>query len=268
MKPNIKVITSSPEGFWVNSILIQGEKDAILIDAQFTMSDARRLANAITESKKNLTMVYVTHFHPDHYFGLTALREVFPDAKFVALPSTVGDIKRTWEDKVKQWKPMYGKNIPSKPVLPEPLGTARLTLEGAPIDIVGGVQGDAGNNSFVWLSSARAVICGDIVYNGVYPWTLETDASERLEWMITLDRIAALEPSIIVAGHKNPELPDDLSCLAFMGKYLSAYDDLLASSGSAEEFRTKVKKMFPGLGLEVILNLASDAVFSRGKKAA
>jgi len=84
MKPNIKVITSSPEGFWINSTLIQGEKDAILIDAQFTMSDARRLANTITESKKNLTMVYVTHFHPDHYFGLTALREVFPDAKFVS----------------------------------------------------------------------------------------------------------------------------------------------------------------------------------------
>ncbi len=268
MKPKIKVITSSPEGFWINSTLIQGEKDAILIDAQFTMSDARRVAIAITESKKNLTMVYVTHFHPDHYFGLTALREVFPDAKFVALPSTLGDIKRTWEDKVRQWKPMYGENIPSKPVLPEPLRTTRLSLEGEPIEIVGEVQGDAGNNSYVWLPSVRAVICGDVVYNGVYPWTLETDAAERREWIITLDRITALEPEIVVGGHKNPELPDDLSCLVFTEKYLSAYDDLLASSGSAEEFRTKVRKMFPGLGLEVILNLASDAVFPMGKKAA
>jgi glyoxylase-like metal-dependent hydrolase (beta-lactamase superfamily II) len=268
MKPNIKVVTSSPEGFWINSTLIEGEKDAILIDAQFTLSDACRLADMIRENKKNLTMVYVTHFHPDHYFGLTVLREAFPNAKLGALPSTLGDIKRSWEGKVKQWKPMYGENIPSKPVIPEPLHTTQLTLEGETIEIVGEVQGDARNNSFVWVPSAKAVICGDIVYNGVYPRTLETDSTDRREWTITLDRIAALEPEIVVAGHKNPELKDDPSCLEFTEKYLSVYDELLASSARAEEFRTKVKKTFPGLGLEVILNLASDAAFPKERKAA
>jgi hypothetical protein len=53
-----------------------------------------------------------------------------------------------------------------------------------------------------------------------------------------------------------------------MEKYLAAYDGLLASSAGVEEFRTKVKKAFPGLGLEVILNLAADAAFSKEKKAA
>jgi glyoxylase-like metal-dependent hydrolase (beta-lactamase superfamily II) len=268
MKPNIKVVTSSPEGFWINSTLIEGERDAFLIDAQFTISDARRLADTIRKSKKNLTMVYVTHFHPDHYFGLTVLREAFPNAKLVSLPSTLGDIKRSWEGKVEQWKPMYGENIPSKPVLPDLLHTTQLTLEGETIEIVGEVQGDARNNSFVWIPSARAVICGDIAYNGVYPWTLEADSTDRREWTITLDRIAALEPEIVVAGHKNPELRDAPSCLEFMEKYLAAYDGLLASSAGVEEFRTKVKKAFPGLGLEVILNLAADAAFSKEKKAA
>jgi glyoxylase-like metal-dependent hydrolase (beta-lactamase superfamily II) len=269
MISNIKVVTSSPEGLWVNSTLIEGKRDAILIDAQLTLSDARRLVGAISESKKNLTLVYITHFHPDHYFGLTVIKEAFPNAKLVALPSTVEDIKRTWESKVIQWKPMYGENIPLKPVLPEPLRTATLTLEGDLVEIVGEVQGDARNNSFVWIPSSGAVVCGDIAYNGVYPWTLETDALDRREWSIALDRISVFKPEIVVAGHKNPDMKDDLSCLRFTQNYLSAYDDFLASSaGNAEEFKAKIRKMFPGLGLEIILDLASGAAFPGAKKAA
>lgn len=268
MISNIKVITSSREGFWVTSTLIEGKRDTILIDAQLTLSDARRLADAISESKKNLTMVYITHFHPDHYFGLTVLKEAFPNAKLVALPSTVSDIKKSWESKVNQWKPVYGENIPLKPVIPEPLRTAILTLEGELIEIVGEVQGDARNNSFVWIPSSSAVVCGDIAYNGVYPWTRETDALDRREWSIALDRIAVFKPEIVVAGHKNPDMKDDISCLRFTQNYLSAYDALLASSGNAEEFGTKVRKMFPGLGLEIILDLASDAAFPATKAKA
>ena len=101
-KLQLKVITSSPEGFWVNATLVYGEKDAVLIDAQFLLSDAHRLAAAILESKKNLTTIYATHFHPDHYFGLTVLKQAFPNARIVALPSTIAGIKKTWEGKVKQ----------------------------------------------------------------------------------------------------------------------------------------------------------------------
>src|SRR5262245_61341097 len=84
-----KVYTASPEGFQVTSTLIYGDKDAILIDAQFTLSDARRLVDTIKQTGKNLTTVYVTHSHPDHYFGFVEIKKVFPNAKLVALSETV-----------------------------------------------------------------------------------------------------------------------------------------------------------------------------------
>src|SRR5688572_20781856 len=88
-KLDLKVWTASAGGFHVTSALISGEKDAILIDGQFARADAHRLAAWILESGKNLTTVYVTHSHPDHYFGLEVLRQAFPTARFVAQPVTV-----------------------------------------------------------------------------------------------------------------------------------------------------------------------------------
>jgi glyoxylase-like metal-dependent hydrolase (beta-lactamase superfamily II) len=165
------------------------------------------------ESRKILTTIYITHFHPDHSFGLTALKETFPEAKIVALPSVIEGITKTWEGKVKTWEPMYGDNITSSPIIPEPLHGTTLTLESDIFQIFGEMQGDAMNNSYVWIPSLKSVVCGDIVYNGVYPWTLETTPAEREEWIKTLDKIALLKPAVVVGGHKNPELKDNPSCL-------------------------------------------------------
>jgi glyoxylase-like metal-dependent hydrolase (beta-lactamase superfamily II) len=62
---SVSVYTGSPAGFLVNSTLVAGDKDAILIDAQFDLADAHRLVAMILETKKNLTTVYVTHSHAD-----------------------------------------------------------------------------------------------------------------------------------------------------------------------------------------------------------
>src|SRR3954467_12070989 len=121
-----QVYTGSQAGFLVNSTLVAGDKDAILIDAQFDLADAHRLVAMILETKKNLTTVYITHFHPDHYFGLVVLQQAFPRAKLVALPAAVDEIKKTWQDKVKQWGALYGDLVPAQPVLPTPLTGALL----------------------------------------------------------------------------------------------------------------------------------------------
>src|ERR1051325_4925598 len=97
--------TASRTGFLVNSTLVAGDREAILIDGQFSLADAHRLVAAILESKKTLTTVYVTHSHPDHYFGLTVIKQAFPGVQIVATPSVVKEIEGTWKGKVKQWGP-------------------------------------------------------------------------------------------------------------------------------------------------------------------
>ena len=262
-KLKVKVFTASPEGFLVNATLVSGDKDAVLIDAQFQLSDAKHLAEQIKETKKHLTTIYVTHWHPDHYFGAGVLKEAFPDAKVVALPATVHEIKKTWEAKVKQWQPIFKENIPAKPLIPEPLTGTVLTVEGKSLEITGKVQGDSEDNSFVYIPTLKTVITGDIVYDGVYPWTAETTPAQRKAWAGTLDKIAELKPETVVPGHQKPDAADKPASLQFMKDYLAAYDEAISSSKTAADAQSKVKAKYNDLALDIILKIGTDAAYKK-----
>jgi glyoxylase-like metal-dependent hydrolase (beta-lactamase superfamily II) len=252
-------------GYDVNSTMISGEKDMLVIDPQFSLSEAHRLAAEILESRKNLTLIYVTHPHPDHLFGLAVLHQAFPNARIVALPATVNAAKTGWPARQKFWFPTYGNNIPGpEPVLPEELTTPYLTLEGEQFPVTGGVQGDGPGNSFVYIPSLKAVVAGDTVFDRVYFGVPKDKARE--EWMKTLDQIAALKPAILVPGHQGPGAKNDISAIAFMKKYIADWDANVARSKTPAQMRANVLKEYPGLGMEFTLNDRIAAFFPDANK--
>lgn len=253
------VHTGSAGGFLVTSTLIAGEKEAVLIDAQFTLADAHRLIADILESKKTLTTVYVTHGHPDHYFGLVAIKQAFPKVKIVATPTAVAAIQKSWKDKVKQWGALYGNLVPSQPIIPAPLTGKSITLEGQTLEIRGPAQGDSSDNTYVWIPSLKTVIAGDVVYNGVHAWLRETTAEQRKAWIKTLDEIGALAPTTVIAGHKDPKAKDDPAALRATREYIEAFDAAVASSKTSAEVQQKVKAKYGSYQLDVILQLGADA---------
>lgn len=264
----LQVMTGSPEGFLVNSTLVSGQKDAILIDAQFTLADAKKVADAIKASGKSLTTVYVTHSHPDHYFGFPAIKEAFPNAKLVALPVIVTEIQQTWEGKVKQWKPLYKDAITATPIVPEPLAGTTLELEGEKLDVVGGVQGDDSQNSYVWIPSLKAAVVGDVAYYDVFPWTAETNAEARKAWLGSIDRVSALSPAIVVPGHQTAEKKPEPATLTFTKDYLVAYDEALVASKKPADLQAKMKAKYPTAQLDIILKIGSEAAFKAPAKPA
>ena len=265
-KLKLAIFTSSPEGFLVTSTLVSGATDAVLIDAQFTLGDAKKLAEMLKASGKKLTTVYVTHSHPDHYFGFVALKEVFPDAKLVALPATIAAIQKTWQAKVKQWKPIYKDAITAKPAIPEPIASTVIELEGEKLEIVGSVQGDDSENSYVWIPSLGAVIAGDTVYDAVFPWTAETTPETRKAWAGTLDKISAHNPKLVVPGHQKAEGVQNPANVKFTKDYLAVFDETVSTSKNAAEVQTKLKAKYPDAGLDIILKIGSEAAFKKGAK--
>jgi glyoxylase-like metal-dependent hydrolase (beta-lactamase superfamily II) len=254
-KFTLKVHTGRGQvGYDVNSTMIVGERDMVVIDPQFSLSEAHKLAAGILETKKRLTTIYSTHAHPDHLFGLAVLKQAFPEAKIVALPATVNAAKTGWPARQKFWFPVYGNNIPGpEPVLPEELATPVLTLEGEEFPITGGVQGaDGPGNSFVWVPSLKAVITGDIVFDRVY-FGVPRDAA-RENWLKTISQIAALNPAIVIPGHEGPGATRDMQSIEFMKKYIADWDVNVARSKTPAEMRANVLKQYPGLGMEFTLN--------------
>ena len=253
-KLTLKVHTGKgQQGYDVNSTMVIGEKEMIVIDPQFSLSEAHKLAAQILESKKTLTTIYSTHAHPDHLFGVAVLKQAFPEARYVALAAVVAAARTGWPARQKFWFATYGNNIPGpEPVLAEELTTSQLTLEGESFPITGGVQGaDGPGNSFVWIPSLKAVVTGDIVFDHVY-MPVPRDAA-RENWLKTIDQIAALKPEIVIPGHEGPGATRNLQSVAFMKKYYADWDANVAKSKTAAEMREAVAKQYPGLGMEFTL---------------
>lgn len=259
------VYTASPTGFLVNSTIVAGEKDAVLIDAQFSLADAHRLVATLLESKKNLTTIYITHYHPDHYFGLGVVKQAFPKAKLVTTARSLAEIKKTWKAKLKQWGPMYGALVPAAPVLPVALAGKTIDLEGQTLEIRGPAMGDSADNTYVWIPSTKTVITGDIVFNGVHVWTAESNAESRKAWAKTLDEISALGPTTVIAGHADPKAKHDASAIKLTREYLETFDAAVAGSKTSAEVQQKVKAKYSALQLDVILTIGADAAFPSKK---
>ena len=257
-KLHLRVFTSGSNGFSVNSTLIYGEKDAILVDTQFVMSEAYRVAAMVLESRRNLTTVYITHGHPDHYFGIAALKQAFPNAKFVALPETVAAIRDGWDGRLKNWTPEFGFNLPKTgPIVPDELQSDKLELEGETLEVTGGVMGDGPNNSYIWIPSLRAVIAGDIVFSGSH----FNPPKMPQEWLKTLDRIADLKPITVIPGHQSANARHDASTIAAMKRYMQDYNDALATSKTAQEFESKMKLRYPNYALQRLIVSAAQGAF-------
>ena len=241
----VEVLRTSAGSLYANVALIEGEKDAVLVDAPFTRADAYRVAAMVLDSGKHLTTIFVTHDHPDHFFAMEVLQDAFPDAKIVAHPVVAADIWRSLPFKVKRWSPMLGANAPRHPSAPAALEGDTIMLEGKELKVIGPVQGDHVHATALWAPSIKALFPGDLVYNQMYLWMGEHDPAAIAGWGKALDQLAALGPVMVVPGHSKPGLPNDTSGLDFSRKYIAAWPGMVAGSKDSADLRARVQKAFP-----------------------
>ena len=190
---------------WVTNTvtLIHGEHDAILVDTFLSVQHSKDLVDWLAESGKNLIAIYITHAHGDHFLGLKLLLDRFPNARAFATASTVASV----QDQIKPdfvrsfWEVRFPGQIPSEFVLPEVLQGDSLSLEGEELRIVHLGHTDTTSTTAVYVPSIRLVVSGDAVYNNTHPYLAECDEKARDEWLSALDKIEALHPRVVVAGH-------------------------------------------------------------------
>lgn len=243
--------------FAVSSVIVRGQRDAVLIDAQFGNDHARQLVQRLRASGKRLTTIYISQGDPDYYFGLATLTQAFPDAEVVASAATVEHIRNTMEAKLAYWGPEMGADKPERLVLPKALAGNRLLLEDQVLE-VHGLEGPQPDRSFVWIPSIKAVVGGVVVSQNIHVWMADTQsAPSRAHWLQTLADIQVLAPQTVVPGHFVGASDYSPQSVGFTADYIRTFEAQARVARDAAALVEAMKRHYPGLGDQSALELSA-----------
>ncbi|HEK1685719.1 TPA: MBL fold metallo-hydrolase [Pseudomonas putida] len=243
--------------FPVSSVIVSGQREAVLVDAQFGKAQAEQVAERLRASGKRLTTIYISHGDPDYYFGLDTLTQAFPDAKVVASAATVAHIRQTMDAKLAYWGPQMGADKPTKLVVPQVLAGNRLELEGQALEVVG-LDGPQPERSFVWIPSIKAVVGGVVVSENIHVWMADTQsAKSHADWLATLAHIEQLGPRTVIPGHYLGQSSRSLEAVRFTAGYIRTFDSETAKAGDSAALIAAMTKRYPDLADESSLELGA-----------
>ena len=231
----------------ITSTLIYSEYDAVLVDTLTTVAEAEALADWVALHHRNLTTIYFTHGHFDHFYGLSVLLDRFPGARAIATPKSVELMHQQLGSGVldrfaRRWWP---GQLPAQPMLAEPYEDDTFTLEGHELHIIEQGRTDTVDTTSLHVRSIDLVVGGDVLYKQCHMFVGDTTPESRCNWIAALDRLAALRPKIAVAGHKKTSAPDLPSAIEDSKRYLQDFDRLQQSATTDEELFNEMTKRYP-----------------------
>jgi glyoxylase-like metal-dependent hydrolase (beta-lactamase superfamily II) len=250
--------------------LISGERDAVLIDAVLTPEDAGHVVEWVRATGKKLTTIYITHAHADHFFGLNTILAAFPDARAVTAAAVVPEVQVYLDPGPLQlWNRMLPGQIPEHPIVPDPLDGDVIDLEGHELHVITVGQSDITTSTIVHIPSLDAVVAGDVAFNGIHLLLAGTDHEKRMQWIASIEKVEALDPKVVVTGHKRPDARDDdpATILGDTKRYIRDFDRSLSESHSAQELVDQMMRLYGDLGSPYMLWMAAQAVFQQGQGA-
>jgi glyoxylase-like metal-dependent hydrolase (beta-lactamase superfamily II) len=252
--PGIPIATSDlPPGMEqamfqaIASTLIYGKRDAVLVDAFMTDKQANELADWVAANGKNLTTIYVTHGHGDHWFGIATLLERFPNARAVATPDVVKVMRQHASPEIleKVWKVSFPGQIPERLLIAEELKGNVIDLEGDELVAVELGHTDTDHTTCLNVSSIGLVAAGDAAYNDVHVYLAESNAKSRRQWIAALDKIESLNPRAVIASHKRPGRADSPQIIEETRQYIRNFDQLAETTTTAQELYDKMLELYP-----------------------
>lgn len=251
---SVDTFVGSPGSFMSSAHLIAGERDAILVDASFTKSDATRLAELVSASGKRLTTVFITHAHPDHFLGLPVILGAFPQVKVVATGAVAERMSTAAPEYHATYAAALGAEIADTYVVAEALPENALELEGEKITVLEIGPGEADVSSALYIPSIKTIVTGDQIFSRVHVWLVEYRPEGSLEGIRRLRDAGPID--VVLPGHGpagGPELLDANE------KYIRDFMAAAESATTKDEGVEAMSSAYPDLELPVILDFGMQA---------
>ena len=218
------------------STLIYGREDAVLTDPGMTEDQARALGDWVAGKGRNVTDIFITHGHGDHWFAAGLLAERF-GARVVASAGTITQMHGSVAARPLLWDRLYAGLIPPSTVTAVTVPGNRFTLEGHDLVIVEVGHTDSDDTSVLHVPGLGLVVAGDAIYNGVHMYLGQSAVGGFGPWRDAIETVEALEPRHIATGHQNRRLDDDAArTIAETRHYLDDAEELLRTENTATGF--------------------------------
>ena len=257
---SIKVFTSPDDQFWTNSVIIEGTQEVMLVDAQLTKTNAERVLQELKETKKTLSVIYITHEHADHFLGLEVFKEAYPRVRIIANSAVVDRINRVYQEKIDKWQKILGSGATSRLVAIEKFDGNFIEFENSKIEVLKDLQGDTDENTMLWIPGQRILIAGDVLFNNMHVYTAETDSQARRKWLNSVSKIRELRPAVVIPGHSKVGASLDAStAVDFTEDYLLAFDQELKEAKDPDSLIHAMKQRFPSADLLLAVERGTTA---------
>jgi glyoxylase-like metal-dependent hydrolase (beta-lactamase superfamily II) len=242
------------------STLISDDGGALLVDCLITEQEGRQLAAWVKSRGADPGYVYITHPHADHFLGLPQILAAFPRARPVALADSIPAMEEQVSAAYMEvWGGFFPGQLTSEPVAPAALAGTTIPIGSSEATVIPVGTTDTGHSSVVHVPGLSLVVSGDVVYNQTHMWLMRSTPDTRASWVRALDAVAALEADTIIAGHRNPQAPDDDARrqVSECRRYLADFEAALERSTAPAELIDRMTTAYPDLANQYTLWVAA-----------
>ncbi len=253
---------SRPGNQPANYTLVKGRREALLVDAPFGRADAHRLIARILDTGLKLRTIFITHSRPDHVSSLDLLTDVFPDAAVVAHSAVAADIKRLMPLNSDRRAEGIGDNATRCSIIPGPLCTDHIRLEGHKLEILGPLQGGRVHATALWDPRTGTLKRPGVQQRLRLPGRTSTGTVDA--WLDSLDYLESLSPKRVIAGRSKPGLPEGANALEWTRRYINDFRTFAKMAKSVAEMTEMLRVRNPNaIGFP-----ASDGLFGMSTEVA
>jgi glyoxylase-like metal-dependent hydrolase (beta-lactamase superfamily II) len=215
--------------------IIESANRLVLVDGQFLAPYARRFRDYADSLGKPIERLYLSHRHPDHWFGLGT---AFRDVPVFALAETVEFIKQHGEDsRADHWK--LGDLGPAAIAVPDGVvGPGEETIDGVRYVFDRVTETEIDFHLTIGLPDLGVYVCQDLIYSGTHLYL----TSNLRHWSTVLGGLLTSDYDLFLPGHG---LPADRNEVARNIEYLSAAGHAVASGLTGDAFKAFMLRRYP-----------------------
>jgi glyoxylase-like metal-dependent hydrolase (beta-lactamase superfamily II) len=196
------VASAANEGFNSNAGFVVTGEGVVVIDALGTPPLGEALVVAIrAATRAPIKRVIVTHYHADHFYGLSALKRAGAEVwahRAAREYLEGGEAARRHEQRARDLFPWVDEKMPLVAADRWLEGDERFTLGGVRFEVLHMGPAHSPEDLIVVLPGEGVVFVGDILFTGRIPFVGEADSKR---WLERIEALLALKPRMMVTGH-------------------------------------------------------------------